>query len=258
MKKWIILLLCLSLRQTATSAEVVENAYYYCFTNGVSNAQVNVDFGLENPGDGVRFSFWNVQGLDQPSISDLPDSTGWTNRPLAYVWPPVYVVEAYRVDALEGGMHSSGRGVFDGVDIEATEPNTGMILTDTNFYRWLIWVDELGVVQATQVSASPEVAFTTRVARINAQRIGVKDLKQDIRDLKVSMTNGIASADQNITDAQAIVALTNGFTAAESRSMVNAIRGELIDTDREVKDLWQEMNKLRRIVGNVLKEAESK
>jgi len=254
MKKWIILLLCLSLRQTAIGAEVVENVYYYCFTNGVSNAQVNVDFGLENPGEGIQFSFWSVQGLDQPSIADLPDASSWTNRPLAYVWPHPLIVEAYQVSAGDGGMHSDGRGIFDGVDVEATEPNTGMILTDTNSHRWLVWVDEAGIVQATVISSSPEVSFSNRIIRMDAQRIGVKDLKVMCREIRATATNEIEKSDQNITDVQAIVQWTNGITAGQQRQDFNAVRGELIDTDREVKSLWQELNKLRRVTAQMLKE----
>lgn len=101
------------------------------------------------------------------------------------------------------------------------------------FANTFIWTNETGRLQFSTshsdaingaVGAIVTSAVPPRVAR---EKSG---LQKEARSVRTNMT-------VNINDVQATTPLTNGFTAAQNRQLVNDLRRELLDTQRELRDL---------------------
>jgi hypothetical protein len=99
------------------------------------------------------------------SVGTAPVSP-WYTEPEIIVTPPAPVT-------FDGGIISGGRIVAQGVDIEATTPDTGYILTDASTNKWLVTIAD-GEVIGVQISASPEIGMDERRARLAAKRAEVK------------------------------------------------------------------------------------
>jgi hypothetical protein len=99
--------------------------------------------------------------------------------------------------------------------------------------HWIEFVPHEGGVIAVQISDSP-IDSATRDARIAAAVASASSSKSTWR---TDMRTFRGSVSTNIADVQAIAALPAGFTAAQNRAAVNALRSELIDAFREINQL---------------------
>jgi hypothetical protein len=99
--------------------------------------------------------------------------------------------------------------------------------------HWVEAVPHDGVMLAVQISDSP-IDPATRDARIAA---AVASATSDKSTWRADMQAFRGSVQTNIADAQAIATLPAGFTAAQNRAAVNALRSELIDAFREINQL---------------------
>jgi len=108
--------------------------------------------------------------------------------------------------------------------------------------HWIEFVPHEGDVIAVQVSDSP-IDPVTRDARIAA---AVASAKADKSTWRADMQSFRGSVSTNIADVQAIASLPAGFTAAQNRAAVNALRSELIDAFREINQLRKLLRKYAR------------
>jgi hypothetical protein len=99
--------------------------------------------------------------------------------------------------------------------------------------HWIEFIPHGGDVIAVQISDSP-IDSATRDARIAAAVASASSSKSTWR---TDMQTFRGSVSTNIADVQAIAALPAGFTAAQNRATVNALRSELIDAFREINQL---------------------
>jgi hypothetical protein len=80
---------------------------------------------------------------------------------------------------MPNGIISGGRIVAQGVDIEATTPDTGYILTDASTNKWLVTIAD-GEVIGVQISASPEIGMDERRTRLQAERTRRQAIKDEL------------------------------------------------------------------------------
>jgi hypothetical protein len=110
------------------------------------------------------------------------------------------------------------------------------VLTDADGVGWGVVVDN-GDLLTYQDHASPRPSPEVLRQRIEAAKQDSRQFRVDTRAIR---TNAIAQIDlvKGTTNApSAFPSLPSGFTAAQNRALVNDLRRELIDTQREVKDL---------------------
>jgi hypothetical protein len=117
------------------------------------------------------------------------------------------------------GIISEGRIVAQGVDIEATSPDTGYILVDTSTNKWLVTIAD-GEVIAVQISASPEISMEQRRIVLDAERVKRRALRGQLKAVRTNL-NSVVFSD---------------FPAAERQHM------------RTVVDAVQELRKVLRDV----------
>ena len=161
----------------------------------------------------------------------------WSNGECVYSPPPV-------VDPVERAASIQANDIPTLTNHPSSVPPGGVmyrLIEGTNVTWWVLRAHD---AIATQLSAHDEQGRS--IIRSRNIRTGVEtriDIEQvapstnmldsirlDLRTLKGSLaTNNI--------DAKAIAALTNGFTAAENRATVNALRRELIDLINDVQAL---------------------
>jgi len=106
-----------------------------------------------------------------------------------------------------------------------------MILTDladTNT-AYGYYSDEGELIGGIFDHASPRDPAAIK-QRIESNRVFRTVLRQEARTVRTNMT-------ANIDTMTATTGLTNGFTATQNRQLVNDLRRELIDTQKELNDL---------------------
>jgi hypothetical protein len=159
-----------------------------------------------------------------------------------------------RLDADWNGHTVQGSNVYyQGVLVEfpaakAPEPDVYpngieapvVVLQDDDGKGWGVVVDS-GDLLTYQDHASPRPSPEVLRQRIVDAKQARRDLRTDTRTVR---TNMIA----NIDTLKATAPLTNGFSAAQNRLLVNDVRRELIDTQQEVKALAE-------VVRQMLKDA---
>jgi len=140
---------------------------------------------------------------------------------IPYVEPPA---------EFPAGIISEGRIVAQGVDIEATTPDTGYILTDASTNKWLISIAD-GEVIGVQISASPEISMEDRRARLQAERIRRQTIKDELNltEQQIDLIRQWAAAD--------VDTLFSGMTAQQRRFM--KIQHQLVRmlAKRELKEI---------------------
>lgn len=163
-----------------------------------TNGVDNPRFALRDDGQGVYIWQWDV-ALPQPSIADLPDDAA------SVAW----VTSQIPPQDFPGGIAIPASGTNNPyMRIEATSAG------------------EVIAYAAHSLPYDAAKAESNRVAEI----VKRNTLRGEARTVR---TNMIA----NINDMQSTAALTNGFTAAQDRALANDLRRELIDTQRELRDL---------------------
>jgi hypothetical protein len=113
------------------------------------------------------------------------------------------------------------------------EISSGLILLPSSpaaTNGFAIAVDESGAIMSTHWYGSPTDSVQTIKSSFIAANTNARALRGDLRTVH---TNTI----QNIADVQAVSSLTNGFNSAEARQTINALRAELIDAERELRNL---------------------
>ena len=112
------------------------------------------------------------------------------------------------------------------------------------------WVVRQGDLVATQISAHDSqgrAIIRTRRLRTGAESvIPIEEISIDPAVMSTVRSNlrvVKSSLSTNEADAKAIVALTNGFTAAETRAAVNSLRRELIDLIADVQVMRREQSR---------------
>lgn len=115
-----------------------------------------------------------------------------------------------------------------------------LVLQDVDTQQaWGFVADNGDLIGGYLDHASPRPDAATLRQRIEAERQAKRDLRQATRAIRTNMT-------ANIDAMQATTALTNGFTAAQNRTLVNDLRRELIDTQQELKALAEALLKMQR------------
>lgn len=179
MKKILISLVILA--SFSVQAEFINRVMKYLNDNTNTTARSYIDFQLRDDGNGPFIYSWDVAGVVEPTTNDLPASADdWTTN----YWPEVQTIGTsnqpiYQIYAGNGGIDSKGRGKFKGADIEAMDANYGLILTDTNGVKWLVYVNEIGSLLTSQVSGSPEISMAQRIKQLNTQRNNVIKTKKE-------------------------------------------------------------------------------
>lgn len=97
----------------------------------------------------------------------------------------------------------------------------------------------------------PVAAASNKLAAILARA----QIRIDLKTVRTNIATSIDNCTTNIADMGLLSNLTNGFTAAENRSLVNALRRELEDADREMKAVAQELRDVRKALSQSLKDS---
>jgi hypothetical protein len=127
---------------------------------------------------------------------------------IPYVEPPA---------EFPAGIISGGRIVAQGVDIEATTPDTGYILTDANTNKWLVTIAD-GEVIGVQISASPEISMEERRAAMGERRQAAQaERRQRQAALRVSRM----TAQATITNETELIEIADLFAEWQSGMAVS-------------------------------------
>lgn len=93
-------------------------------------------------------------------------------------WGTNTAVRMNQLEIMTGGARVKGRQILNQSDLEFDDANYGMILINTNGQKWLLSVDNNGILFTTQIASSPEISFDVRTNNLHRARIRRALLRQ--------------------------------------------------------------------------------
>jgi len=118
----------------------------------------------------------------EPSTNDYEYEIGTITADEVYTSSNSVYIGDVQLTAHQGGLRvpklhvettppndPPGKARFRNNDILFETPNYGVVYTTTNSQQWLTWIDGDGLLQTTQVAASPEISFEERVSRMRTE-----------------------------------------------------------------------------------------
>jgi len=144
----------------------------------------------------------------------------YPEQPPAPIYPPN---PAVFVD----GLISGGRIVAQGVDIEATTPDTGYILTDASTNKWLVTIAD-GEVIGVQISASPEVSMADRRALLASKRAGMAEARaaRQVAVTAVKLNSRTAASAASAANSVPALRAQVAALAAEVERLATILEGQ--------------------------------
>lgn len=145
--------------------------------------------------------------------------------------------------AIQGGTTDSVDDLLAGAYFLVAPPDASSGVYTPSQWR----VD--GVAKPTQANL---LSLSNAYAIVGDTIADSTQIRKDLKAVKASIATSIDNCTTNISDVQALVPLTNGFTAAECKAFVNALRKELIDANTEIKANGKNDQDLRKAATQAL------
>jgi hypothetical protein len=136
-------------------------------------------------GHAQYFIYSNQFGRLQVSTS-LEDASQAAGSVVTSSVMPYFEPDPVPPTEFPSGIISGGRIVAQGVDIEATSPDTGYILVDTSTNKWLVTIADKEVI-AVQISASPEITMEQRRILLDAERANRRALRNQLKAVRTNL-----------------------------------------------------------------------